>query len=217
MFNRKDKPSILERFFTIVACFVLGVFVLINANFIQGKAEAEVFPIMMNSVYASQQNNENINVEFRKMMIKYPDIKSVVLYKFVQDSGTSIYTGQINITSETHDGSKLPDDNDVNPMVDSTNSIQDILLNKVNYENVATIQLLCENKFNASQLFSCERYKKIGSKYKSVISIPIIQNVDVGVVGYVMITLGSEYDNLQVQDLVNGLRPYITSVQLLVN
>lgn len=217
MFNRKDKPSILERFFTIVACFVLGVFVLINANFIQGKAEAEVFPIMMNSVYASQQNNENINIEFRKMMIKYPDIHSVVLYKFVQDSGTSIYTGQINITSETQDGSKLPVDSNINPMVDSTNSIQDILLNKINYENVATIQLLCENKFNASQLFSCERYKKIGSQYKSVISIPIIQNVDVGVIGYVMITLGSEYDNLQVQDLVNGLRPYITSVQLLVN
>lgn len=217
MFNRKDKPSILERFFTVVACFVLGVFVLFNANFIQGKADAEVFPIMMNSVYASQQNNENINVEFRKMMLKYPDIHSVVLYKFVQDSGTSIYTGQINITSETQDGSKLPVDSNINPMVDSTNSIQDILLNKINYENVATIQLLCENKFNASQLFSCERYKKIGSQYKSVISIPIIQNVDVGVIGYVMITLGSEYDNLQVQDLVNGLRPYITSVQLLVN
>lgn len=217
MFNRKNNPSILERFFTSVACFVLSVFVLIAANFIQSKAEAEVFPIIMNSVYANQQNNENINVEFKKMMLKYPDIHSVVLYKFVQGSGTSIYTGQINITSQTHDGSKLPIDRNINPMVDSTNSIQDILLNKINYENVSTIQLLCENKFNASQLFSCERYKKIGSQYKSVISIPIIQNVDVGVIGYVMITLGSEYDNLQVQDLVNGLRPYITSVQLLVN
>jgi hypothetical protein len=217
MFNRKEKPSILERFFTIVACFVLGVFVLVNSNFIQGTAEAEVFPLMMNSVYASKQTNENINVEFRKMMLKYPDIQSVILYKFVQDSGTSIYTGQVNITSETHDGSKIPEDSYVNPMMDSTNSIQDILLNKINYENVATIQLLCEDRFSSSQLFSCERYKKIGTTYKSVISIPIIQNVNVGVIGYVMVTLGSEYDNLQVQDLVNGLQPNITSVQLLVN
>jgi len=217
MFNRKDKPSIIGRFLTFVTCIVLGMFVLINANFIQGKAEAEVFPVMMNSVYVNKQNTENINIEFRKMMLDHPDISSVVLYKFVQDSGTSIYTGQVNITSETREGSQLPSDSEISPMTDGTKSIQDILLNNVQYENVSKIQLLCQDRFSDTQVYSCERYKKIGSKYKSVVSIPIIQNVNVGVIGYIMITLGSEYDNLQVQDLVNGIRPNITNVQLLVN
>lgn len=214
MFNRKENLTFFERLLSIVACFVLGLFVLLNSNFIQSKVAADTYPILMSQVY--NLNTESINMEFRKMIVHFPDISSVVLYKFVQDKGTSMYTGQINVTSETSDGTKLPNDSTVVPMVDGTNNIQEILLNNVHYENIATIQLLCENRFDTAQLYSCERYKKIGSKYKSIVSIPIIQNIDVGVVGYVMITLGSEYDNLQVQDLVNNLRPYITSIQPLV-
>lgn len=215
MFNRKGNLSILKRLLSIVACFVLGLFVLINSNNITVKAEVEGHPILSSQTLETQ-SVESINMEFRKMIVHFPDISSVVLYKFVPDKGTSLYTGQVNVTSETSDGTKLPNDSTVVPMVDGTNNIQEILLNNVHYENIATIQLLCENRFNTAQLYSCERYKKIGSKYKSVVSIPIIQNIDVGVVGYVMITLGSEYDNLQVQDLVNKLRPYIASIQPLV-
>ena len=206
----------LRRILSIVACFVLGLFVLMNVNAVHNKAEADVFPIVMSQVHEINKNSENINIEFRKMMIKVPDISSVVLYKFVPDKGTSMYTGQINVTSETSDGTKLPNDRTVVPMVDSTNNIQEILLNNVHYENISTIQLLCQNQFDAAQQYSCAKYKKIDSKSKSIISIPIIKNIDVGVVGYVMITLGSEYDNLQVQDLVNELRPYISSIQPLV-
>ncbi|AFC21755.1 virion structural protein [Cronobacter phage vB_CsaM_GAP32] len=213
MFNRKGN-LILKRLLSIVACFVLGLFVLINCNNITVKAEIEGQTILNTQAY--NQNVESINMEFRKMMLHVPDISSIVLYKFIPDKGTSLYTGQLNVTSETSDGTKLPNDSTVVPMVDGTNNIQEILLNNVHYENIATIQLLCENRFDTAQLYSCERYKKIGSKYKSVVSIPIVQNIDVGVVGYVMITLGSEYDNLQVQNLVNKLRPYISSIQPLV-
>lgn len=213
MFNRKEN-TFFKRLLSIVACFVLGLFVLLNSNFIQNKVSAGTYPILMSQAY--KLNTESINMEFRKMIIHVPDISSVVLYKFVQGEGTSMYAGQVNITSETSDGTKLPNDSSVVPMVDGTNNIQEILLNNIHYENIATIQLLCENRFDTAQLYSCERYKKIGSKYKSIVSIPIIQNIDVGVVGYVMITLGSEYDNHQVQDLVNKLRPYITNIQPLV-
>ncbi|AQW88832.1 virion structural protein [Serratia phage BF] len=217
MFNRKEKLTILCRLLTIVACFVLGLFVLLNVNNIQVSAKKEVFPLIVNNVYnIKQQNVDNINIEFRKMIMNHPDITSAVLYKFVSDGSNSMYTGQINVTSETKDGTIIPNDNKTVSMVDSTNNVQEILLNNVHYDNIATIQLLCENKFDTSQMYSCEKYKKIGSKYKSVISIPIVQNIDVGVVGYVMITLSSEYDNLQVQNLVNGLRPYISSIQPLV-
>ncbi|SOK58582.1 hypothetical protein [Yersinia phage fHe-Yen9-04] len=217
MFNRKEKLTILCRLLTIAACFVLGLFVLLNVNKLQSTAQREVFPIIVNNVYnLNPQNVNNINIEFRKMIINYPDITSAVLYKFVSDSRTSMYTGQINVTSETKEGTNLPNDTNPVSMVDSTNNVQEILLNNVHYDNIASIQLLCENKFDTNKLYSCEKYKKIGSKYKSVISIPIVQDVDVGVIGYVMITLSSEYDNLQVQNLVNGLRPYISSIQPLV-
>lgn len=216
MFNRKEKLSFLERILSVVACFVLGLFVLFNANLLSDKALANAIPVAMGQVYEETQNAEAINLEFRKMMLKNPDISSVVLYKFVRDKGTSMYTGQINVTSETSDGTKLPNDSKIVPMVDGTNNIQEILLNNIHYENISTIQLLCENRFDTAQFYSCEKYKRIGSKYKSIISIPIIQNINVGVVGYVLITLGSEYDNLEVQDLVNELRPNIASIQPLV-
>lgn len=216
MLNREEKLSILGRLFTIVACFVLGLLVLFYVNrYIATPAQEAMNPQVVSTMY-QQQNADYINLEFRKMMLKHPDISSVVLYKFVSDKGSSMYTGQVNITSEASNGEKIPSDNTVVPMVDGTNNIQEILLNNIHYENVATIQLLCENKFDSNQLYSCEKYRKIGSKFKSVVSIPIVQNIDVGVIGYIMITLHSEYDNLQVQDLVNELRPYITSIQPLV-
>lgn len=217
MFNRKERFTVLCRFLTIAACFVIGLFVLLNVNSIKTAVKKEVFPLLTDSMYnLNQQNVDNINMEFRKMIINFPDISSVVLYKFVSDSGTSIYTGQLNITSESNIGTKLSRDNKITPMEDSTNNVQEILLNNVHYDNISTIQLLCNSRFDTTKPYSCEKYKQIGSKYKSVISIPIVHTVDVGVVGYVMITLGSEYDNLQVQDLVNNLRPYISSVQQLV-
>lgn len=217
MFNRKEKLTILCSFLTIVACFVLGLLVLLNVNKIQVSENKKIFPLIVNRVYdIKQQNIDSINIEFRKMIMNHPDISSAVLYKFVSDGDNSMYTGQINITSETKDGTIIPNDDKTVSMVDSTNNVQEILLNKVHYDNIATIQFLCDNKFDTRQMYSCEKYKKIGSKYKSVISIPIVQNIDVGVVGYVMITLSSEYDNLQVQNLVNGLRPYISSIQTLV-
>lgn len=216
MLNRKEKLSILGRFLTIVACFVIGLFVLFNVNqYCSSPKQEDINPPAVSTMY-QQQNSDYINLEFRKMMLKHPDITSVVLYKFVSDKGSALYTGQVNITSETSDGQKLPTDDTIVPMVDGTNNIQEILLNNIHYENITTIQLLCENKFDSNQLYSCEKYKQIGSKFKSVVSIPIVQNIDVGVIGYIMITLRSEYDNLQVQNLVNELRPYITSVQPLV-
>lgn len=217
MLNRKEKLSIIGRLLTIVACFVLGLFVLFNVNrFMSSPTQENINPPSVVSTIYEQQNADYINLEFRKMMLKHPDITSVVLYKFVSDKGSSMYTGQVNITSEASDGQKIPSDDTIVPMVDSTNNIQEILLNNIHYENIAMIQLLCENKFDSNQIYSCEKYKKIGSKFKSVVSIPIVQNIDVGVIGYIMITLRSEYDNLQVQDLVNELRPYISSVQPLV-
>jgi hypothetical protein len=216
MFNRKEHLPIIGKMLTLVACFVLGLFILFNMDAIHRKTEAEVAPaIMKNMSSVNQQNTEVINMEFKKMMMKFPDISSVVLYKFVSDKGTKMYTGQINITSETNDGTKLPNDSTVVPMVDGTNNIQEILLNNVHYENIATIQLLCETRYDNTQPYSCERYKRNGETYKSIVSIPIVQNIDIGVIGYVMITLGSEYDNLQVQNLVNGLRPNLANVQIL--
>lgn len=218
MLNRKEKLTLLGKFITIIMCLFLGIMVLLNVNSITKKEEQSVFPIITNATYdIKQQNVENINLEFRKMMIKHPDINSIILYKFVPDKGTSIYTGQLNITSESKDGKQIPTDDTIVPMIDGTNNIQEILLNNVHYENISTIQLLCENKFDTTQLYSCEKYKNIGSKFKSVIFIPIVRNIDVGVVGYIMVTLSSEYDNIQVQDLVNGLRPYITIIQPLIS
>jgi hypothetical protein len=216
MFNRKQQLSIVGKLLTMVACFVLGVFVLFNMDYIHKKTESEMSPIIMKSLATvNVQNKSIINMEFRKMMIKFPDISSVVLYKFVSDKGTKMYNGQISVTSETRDGRMLPSDDNVTPMVDGTNNIQEILLNNVHYENIATIQLLCETRYDVTQPYSCERYKRNGAIYKSIISIPIVQDVDIGVIGYVMITLGNEYDNLEVQNLVNSLRPNISSIQVL--
>lgn len=217
MFNRKQQLSIVGKLLTMVACFVLGLFILFNMDNIHRKTESEISPVIMKNIAGvTSQNTDVINMEFRKMMIKFPDISSVVLYKFVSDKGTKMYTGQISITSETSNGKKIPSDTDnVTPMVDGTNNIQEILLNNVHYENIATIQLLCENRFDTTQPYSCERYKRNGTTYKSIVSIPIVQDVDVGVIGYVMITLGNEYDNLEVQNLVNSLRPNLASIQVL--
>ncbi len=216
MSNRKEKLSLITKLLAVVACLVLSFFVLFNANFINKQAESELSPVIMKNVAAVDQNRtDSINMEFKRMMLKYPDISSVVLYKFVRDKGTSMYAGQINVTSETRDGSIIPKDNSVVPMIDGTNNVQEILLNNVHYENTSTIELLCEGRFDTTQAYSCEKYKRIGNQYKSVVSVPIVQNIDVGVIGYVMITLGSEYDNLQVQSLVNNIRPYLANIQLL--
>lgn len=218
MHNRKEQLTLLGRFLAIVTCFILGCFITINANSIQLSVRNEVYPLLLENVYKIKNKNiDNINIEFRKMLISNKDISSIVLYKFISDDKTSMFTGQVNVTSESKDGTNLPRSNFIAPMVDSTNNIQEILLNKVHYDNITTIQLLCDTKYDSTKFYSCEKYKDIGSTYKSVVSIPIINNLDVGVVGYVMITLGSEYDNMQVQSLVNNLKPYLNNVQSLVN
>lgn len=218
MLNRTEQLSILGRILTIVACLIFGIFVFLNANSIKTTVKQEILPSIMSNMYEVKDSNiKHINTEFRKIISTNKDISTVVLYKFVADKTTSIYTGQINVTTESRNGTKTPNDSTtVVPMVDSTDNIQEILLNQVHYDNIATIQLLCENKFDASQLYSCEKYKTIDTKFKSVVSIPIVNDTDYAVVGYIMITLGSEYNHIQVQNLVNDIRPYLSSIKPLV-
>ena len=201
--NHAESHSFADRFITCILCCIIVLLCTDSTEYVNKPPDSE---------YITNQYKSNVEVELKRILLKNDDITSASVFKFTTGD-SDIYTGQVKVGSVSKDGHEIKDEHLINPMVDSTNSVQNILLNNVNYENTKTIKLLCEDKFSTSSLFSCERYKQISQNYKSIISIPIVKDVNTGVTGYVMLTLRSEYSHRQVQEIVNRLQDNIKNIE----
>lgn len=140
------------------------------------------------------------------------DAKAISVYKFIPYNESVLYKGQMNIlTSSKEKDFSLNEWKPELHAVDS--SAQDVLFNKVHYETITSVRVVCDKIYNASTTYSCEKYKVISEDFKSIVTIPIMDTQTYAVTGYVMILLQKEYDNTEVQNMVTKLRPYIEKIQ----
>lgn len=143
------------------------------------------------------------------------NITKVVLYKFVPDSkNKSLYKGQLLVSSisKTNDKTVV----DVMPPLnspDSTDIIQDVLLNQVHYNTFQFMQMVCNSKLDLNEYYSCERYRILKAQYKSFVSVPIHDDKTYMVIGYIVILSTVEYDNNQIQELINNSQPHLIAVR----
>lgn len=210
----KEKLSLWGRLLTIISCLIFGVFIFINSHIVQQIVVRNVLPVIATIVYQDDTTFAYRSI-LRSILSKNEDISNIVIYKFIPDENTSIYKGQIGVASE----SKYDDFPVLSTEVESLNentNVQDILLNKIRYDSVRTIKVLCDNQFDPRHVYSCEKFKQIDLRHKSIVSIPIMDSSNYGVLGYVMITLDSEYGHAEVQELVNDTKPYLSRMERII-
>lgn len=185
-----------------------------NTSKVHDVVQEKVFPVMANIFYGVA-DEELLLFTLNRMMVENEHINSIVAYQFIADKETSIYKDQMVIASKSKNG--------VSPYIAGFKesvalnvNVQNILLNKIQYDNTKTINVLCENLFDINHVYSCEKFKMIDTKHKSVVSIPILDNDTFGVLGYVVITLDGEYNHSDVETLVNNTKMFIQRMERII-
>lgn len=210
----KDRLSCLMRISTLIICLLLGTFIFTNRFTFKEVIQENVFPVVADVFYGASEQ-ELISITLERMMDKNIQITSAVVYGFIPDEKTAIYKNQKVIATQSRFDLYGPP---IGLLEDiSTNrNVQNILLNKIQYDNTKTIQILCESLFDINHVYSCDKYKTIGLSNKSVVSIPVLDTNTYGVLGYVVITLDDEYSNIDIQNLVNNSKPYIQRLEKII-
>lgn len=143
------------------------------------------------------------------------NITTVALYRFVPDSkNKALYKGQVLIStiSKNKDESYLQLMPPLNSP-DSTEIIQDVLLNQVHYNTFQFMQMVCNSKLELNEYYSCERYKILKAQYKSFVSVPIHDDKTYMVIGYIVILSSVEYNNIEIQNLINKFKDNLIAVR----
>jgi hypothetical protein len=91
----------------------------------------------------------------------------------------------------------------------SDRAYQEIFLNKVHYETIVGSKLECSLFYDNTKDYSCDDVQHIRYTYNTIITIPILDKKKFEVAGYVMITTNRTFNQHEVQDLINNIRPYM--------
>lgn len=185
-----------------------------NTSKVHDIVQEKAFPVIANLFYGVS-DEELLMFTLDRMMAENEQINSIVAYQFIADEVTSIYKDQMVIASKSRVGTSHFVIGYKEPVTLNGN-VQNILLNKIQYDNTKTINVLCENLFDVNHVYSCEKFKMIDTKHKSVVSIPILDNESFGVLGYVVITLDGEYNHSHVEALVNKTKMFILRMERII-
>lgn len=196
---------------SLIACFVISAVLIYNKDEIQGIITEHVIPYVHS--YYSTNNKEvvKINTSFQDIIDKHNEVNTIVLYKFVPDESTNMYKGQRGITTVIRDGSTF--NTNINIMKTHNKTFQEIMLNKVHFVNITYAVNECVDYYKQEEYFSCKEYDYLFVHHSTVVTIPITDKTAFNVVGYVLLTLDHEYDNDQVQDIVNSVQKHIGDVK----
>ena len=213
MQQRNETTGKILRFFTSLACILFGMCIILNMDNIKTALVEDVIPYVH-----SHMSNENIevakiNTKFSAILNEQSEIVDVVLFRFVrEDSNPNIFKGQIGITVLNRNGENQIDRN-MYSLSTNKKAFQEILLNKVHYENLTAIRSECEEFFDVSTAFTCKKKSNVSIAYKTVVTIPISDKDGYSVIGYILLTLDREYDNKQIAKVVSDINPHVTEVK----
>lgn len=211
-----DKKQKIIRFVTSLACIFVSVFIILIVDNIKELLVNDVIPFVQTHMSSESAETAIINSRFADILAQQEEIVNVVLYKFVpadkNSASTDLYKGQIGVAAVNRNGSEPIEDKIYSS---STNKriFQEILLNKVHFENITAIRSECDDIFDASAEFTCKQTHNVDIAYKTVVTIPISANDGYSVIGYIMLTLNREYDNNQITQVVTEISPIISDVQ----
>lgn len=224
MLNLKEKINLVTRILTFLSCFVFCILMVLHSDYVKHLAIENIIPLLSNNETSQVQsdtapsavvdttNVDIINNEFDNIFNSNQDISSIVLYKFVSPSGSKLYNGQMIIASKNKN-KPIENNGNIESIHDNSDMIQELLLNKIRYDNISTIKTLCKTKYDQEKNFSCAKFQQLGTSFKSVVSIPMVDKKSLAVIGYIMITLDSDYNNLEIENIVNNLDKNIENIQ----
>lgn len=210
MLNCTKSP--LRKFLAIIASVLFGLVIVLNINSVKSTVSDSVIPIVQKQVDRESYEIGKINTLFATIVQEDSTINSVVLFKFLRDEETKFFKGHTGITLVDRNG--VADLNShVFSLIDDNNFMQEILLNKVHYENINSKINQCINFYKVGTQYFCDEFKNVGQRFKTIITVPVIGTDGYSVLGYVMIVLNGKHDNTEVQKVVNSVRSKLVEVQ----
>lgn len=217
MQRRIETKSKIARFLTSLACILFGMCIILNMDNIKTAMVDEVIPYVHSHMSKPSPEVTKINSKFTTILHENEDVVDVVLFKFIkEEDDTTMYKGQVGVTVLNRGGKNVID-NSIYILSDNNKAFQEILLNKVHYENVTSVRAECNEFFNARDKFSCSASHNVNIAYKTVVTIPISDKDGYSVIGYILLTIDREYDNTQIQKVVSSIKPHIVAVQETMN
>lgn len=199
------------RFITVCMCFVLGIIILLSKETIENNIKRNIFPLVEQYVFNNSYELKKINSEFGNILTNLSDVNAVVLYKFIPDDETRLFKGELGVALQDRTGTKTTL-SDLYSIKRSNKAYQEILLNKVHYENIFGSKMECTMFYNKELEYSCQDVREISYSNYTIITIPVLSRNGYQVNGYIMLTIGKRYDQYEVQKLVNKLKPYVVTI-----
>lgn len=204
----------LIRFFTFVGCAIVGVFLLLNTDKIEQMVAKTVLPFVHEQIVNNSLEVNKINASFQTILDTQSDVRTVVLYRFVPDEKTDMYKGQVGVTIKDRYNRRRSMEPELYTLNSSKFAFQEIMLNKVHFENVSSSKNECF-KFYAHEedsKYVCGDVTEIRSQKITIITIPVVDKAGYKVIGYILVTVDRNYNELHVEDLVNAIKPYISDI-----
>lgn len=211
MLNCTNKKSPIGRLLALVACFLFGLVIVLNINSVKSTISDSVTTVQKHVDRESYEIGK-VNKQFTTIVKEHSTINSVVLFKFIKDDKSVFYKGHTGVTLVDRNG--VADLNShIFSLIDDNNFMQEILLNKVHYENIDSNINQCISFYKIGTQYFCDEFKNIGHRYKTLITIPVNGKNGYSVIGYVMIVLNGQNNNVEVQRIVNDVRTQLVEVQ----
>lgn len=211
MLNCTNKKSPFGRLLAIVACFLFGLVIVLNGNSVKSTISDSVIPYVHKHVDRESYEIGKVKNIFSTIIKDSTTINSIVLFKFIPDETTKMIKGHTKVTLVDRNGAA-----DLNShifsLIDENKLMQEIMLNKIHYENINANINQCINFYKVDSNYFCDEFKNIGQRYKTLIIIPVVHDDGYTVIGYVMIVLNGKYDNIEIQDIINNVRSQFTEV-----
>jgi len=211
MLNCTNKKSPLGRFLALVSCLLLGLVIVLNINSVKSTISDSVTTVQKH-VDRESYEIEKVNKQFLTIVKEHSTINSVVLFKFIKDDKSFLMKGHTGITLVDRNG-VAGFNSHIFSVIDDNNFMQEILLNKVHYENIDSNINQCINFYKLGTQYFCDEFKNVGHRYKTVITIPVNSKDGYSVIGYVMIVLNGQNNNIEVEQIVNDVRTQLVVVQ----
>ncbi|WNA16037.1 virion structural protein [Xanthomonas phage XaC1] len=207
--------KVLNRIVVFIMCSVFTVFMYLNSVNIKLATNNMLAPYAVDEPYTVPKRNvSEINTQLDKIIDSTPAVSTILLYKFVANTQTSIYNGRIGITSKSRDGSDFITRFRAYwlPMNSNPEKLQTLLLNNTHYETVDSIKKNCSMKET-----ECQQFLYVKENFKAIMSFPIYDDSDYSVKGYMTFLLDRELSEDEQVLLIKSMSPYLNKIANLVN
>ena len=189
----------------IIAFFVTILSLMIyNKDTITDFLVNQIVPHIQENAFPYSYHINRIDTNMQEIINLDDSVQYIVVYKFNKDKNTKIIVSQEGIAFKN----RYPERKISNYMylIDKkNNTFQELLLNKVHFENIYTSNNECSQNYDPKN-FTCAYVKSTGVTYDTVITIPILDTKGYEIVGYTMITVDKPCNKFEVELLVNKIK-----------